>query len=118
MSDVLTPAALSVYLLEILKGFWRTYVANDPLFEFPPRVLGALLVALNFLSGLVLAGLAVPGNSFPTDWVAWTQSLLVAVLASLVSSALYVVGFKPFVQFKRLYEAGYFLPNKKEPKVK
>lgn len=105
MDGVLTPAALSVYLLELLKGFWRRYVANDPSFEFPPKVLAALLVALNFGSGLILALLAVPGNELPTDWLAWTRSLLVAVLAALVSSALYVTGYKPFLAFKERFEA-------------
>lgn len=105
MSNVLTPAALATYLLELLKEFWRKYVAKDPFYEFPPKAIAVLLVVLNYVAVLVLALLGLEGYELPTDWASSLRILLVAVLSALVSSALYVVGLRPFRIYAREYKA-------------
>ena len=105
MSDVLTPAALAMMLLEGLKELWRKFVAKDPLYEFPPKVLAVLLVALTYLAVPLLAFLGVGAYQFPTDWVEFARGFVVAVLTAMVSSALYVVGLRPFRMFAREYYA-------------
>lgn len=99
---MITSAALAVYLVELLKKLAQALTKN-PSFEFSPRAMGALLVLANAASVLILAFLEVPGYETPTDWVAWAKALGVAVLGSLVSSALYVMGLKPFKQFAQRY---------------
>lgn len=95
---MITSAALAVYLVELLKQLFA-YLTKNPGFEFTPKVMAALLVVANAVAVLVLAVLGVDGYNLPTDWVAWTKTLIVAVLGALVSSALYVVGYAPFRQF-------------------
>ncbi len=99
---MITSAALAVYLLELLKGLFAL-VTKNPGFEFSPKVLAALLVVANAVSVLLLAVLGVEGYSLPTDWQSWVKALIVAVLGALVSSALYVVGYKPFKLFAQAY---------------
>lgn len=105
MSDVLTPAALGMMLLEGLKELWRKFVAKDPFYEFPPKVLAVLLVAFTYLAVPLLALLGVGEYQLPTDWVEFARGLVVAILTAIVSSALYVVGLRPFRMFAREYKA-------------
>ena len=95
MSDVLTPAALAMMLLEGLKELWRKFVAKDPLYEFPPKVLAALLVALTYLAVPLLAFLGVGAYQFPTDWVEFGKYAVLVLLSSLVSSGAYNMSLKP-----------------------
>jgi drug/metabolite transporter (DMT)-like permease len=92
---MVTSAALAVYLVELLKQAVAK-ISGDPFFEFSPKVMAALLVVANAVAVLILAVLGADGYQLPTDWVAWTKVLILAVLGALVSSALYVVGLKPF----------------------
>jgi len=95
---MITSSALAVYLVELLKKAIAVLTSN-PLFEFSPKAMAALLVVANAVSSLILAVLGVDGYTIPVDWVSWAKALAVAVLGALVSSALYVVGYVPFKQF-------------------
>lgn len=95
---MITSSALAVYLVEALKQLVAKSTGN-PGYEFPPKVMAALLVVANAVSVLILAFLGVDGYELPTDWVGWTKALVIAVLGAVVSSALYVVGYAPFKQF-------------------
>lgn len=111
---MITSASLAVYLVELLKQlFARVY--QNPGFEFAPKVMAALLVVANSVSVLILALLEVQGYDLPTDWVSWAKTLVVSVLGALVSSALYVVGYKPFRAF---YQAFYTKAAAKSKKAK
>lgn len=101
---MVTSAALAVYLVELLKGFFAK-VYNNPSFEFAPKVMAALLVVANAVAVLILAVLGADGYQLPTDWLTWTKTLVLAVLGALVSSALYVVGYAPFKSFWYDYKA-------------
>ena len=92
---MITSAALAVYLVELLKKL-VAYLTKNPLFEFSPKFMAALLVLANAVAVLILALLGVQGYNLPTDWVSWAKTLAVAILGALVSSALYVVGYAPF----------------------
>jgi protein-S-isoprenylcysteine O-methyltransferase Ste14 len=106
MDNVLTPAALAVYLVELFKAFWRKWVAKDPTFDFPAKFLAVLLVVANYLAVILLALLGVEGNDLPTDWMGWLRALIVAMLSALVSTSMYVMGYKPFVAYtNRLKQA-------------
>jgi|SRR3990172_10035021 len=105
MSDVLTPAALGMMLLEGLKELWRKFVAKDPFYEFPPKVLAVLLAAFTYLAVPLLALLGVGNYQFPTDWVEFVRQLVVTILTTIVASALYVTGLRPFRMFAREYKA-------------
>jgi drug/metabolite transporter (DMT)-like permease len=99
---MITSASLAVYLVELLKKFFAL-VTKNPLFEFNPKVMAALLVLANAVSVLILAFLGVDGYNLPTDWTSWVKTLAVAILGALVSSALYVVGYAPFREFWHNY---------------
>jgi drug/metabolite transporter (DMT)-like permease len=105
MSDILTPAALGMLMLEGLKELWRKFVAKDPFYEFPPRVLAVLLVAFTYLAVPLLALLQVGDYPLPTDWVDFVRKLVVAILTAIVASALYVTGLRPFRVYAREYRA-------------
>lgn len=92
---MLSSAALAMYLVEFLKGLFRM-LTKDQFYEFPPKVLAALLVVANAVSVLILAVLDVEGYELPVDWVGWLKALIIAVLGAVISSALYVVGYLPF----------------------
>jgi hypothetical protein len=95
---MITASALAVYLVELLKKAVAVLTSN-PGFEFSPKAMAALLVVANAAASLILAVLGVDGYTIPTDWMAWSKALAVAVLGALVSSALYVVGYVPFKQY-------------------
>jgi hypothetical protein len=95
---MITSASLAVFLVEMLKQLVAK-VSGNPGFEFSPKLLAALLVLANAVAVLILAFLGVDGYTIPTDWMAWSKALAVAVLGALVSSALYVVGYVPFKQY-------------------
>jgi len=101
---MITSAALSVFLVEGLKQLVAKATGN-PNFEFPPKVLAALLVLANAVAVLLLAILGVDGYNLPTDWISWAKALLVAILGALVSSGLYVIGYKSFKAFSQKYYA-------------
>jgi hypothetical protein len=95
---MITSSALAVYLVELLKKAIAVLTSN-PMFEFSPKAMAALLVVANAVASLILAVLGVDGYTVPTDWLSWAKTLAVAVLGALVSSALYVVGYIPFKQY-------------------
>jgi fatty-acid desaturase len=105
MSDVLSPAALGMLMLEALKELWRKFVAKDPFYEFPPKVLAVLLVTLTYLAVPLLALLGVGDYQLPTDWVDFVRQLVVTILTAIVASALYVTGLRPFRMYAREYRA-------------
>jgi drug/metabolite transporter (DMT)-like permease len=100
---MVTSAALAVYLIELLKQLFAL-VTKNPSFEFSPKVMAALLVIGNAVAVLILAVLGQEGYDLPTDWVAWTKLLLLAILGALVSSGLYTFGLKPFKAFVESYK--------------
>lgn len=105
MSSILTPAALAMYMLELLKEFWQKVVAKDETYEFPPKVIAALLVLFNFAATVVLALLGLEGYELPTDWTLALKTLLLAILSAVVSSTLYVTGLKPFKAYVKEHKA-------------
>lgn len=102
---MITSASLAVYLVELLKSLVAR-TTNNPGYEFPPKVMAALLVVANAVSVILLALLDVEGYELPVDWTSWAKALIVAVLGALVSSALYVVGYRPFRNFWNDFYAG------------
>jgi hypothetical protein len=109
---MVTSAALAVYLIELLKKLFA-FITKNPNFEFAPKVMAALLVVANAVAVLILAVLGADGYELPTDWTAWVRTLILAVLGALVSSALYVVGYAPFIQFWYDYKASKSAKSKK-----
>lgn len=94
---MITSAALAVYLIELLKKAL-------PNVDFSPKVMAGLLVVANAVASILLALLGVEGNTIPTDWLSWAKALLVAVLSAVLSSTMYVVGYKPFKEaFVKFY---------------
>lgn len=100
---MLSSAALAMFLVEGLKELVQ-YFTKNPFFTFSPKVMAVLLVVANGASDLILALLGQDGFEFPTDWKDWARKLILAILNSVVSSALYVVGYRPFKFFADTYK--------------
>lgn len=101
---MLSSASLAVFLVEALKQLIAKATGN-PNFEFSPKLMAALLVLANAVASLILAVLGVDGYTIPTDWTLWVKALVLALLGALVSSGLYVFGYKPFKEFyQRFYK--------------
>lgn len=100
--EQLTPSALAMLLLELLKYLIR-FVMGDSDYDFPGKFYLIALPVLNILV-LPLMALLMPDEfQMPTDWVEFGRLALLTLVNALVSVLLYNNSIKPLKEYTQAW---------------
>jgi uncharacterized membrane protein (DUF106 family) len=110
---------LSMLILEGLKWVIRTWFIKDAEFSFSATFYAVVIPVLNVLLIPVMAVLGVGDYTIPADWVAFLRTVIVVLLATLISTGGYTVSLKQFKEYKKsLKESEESLEKVEEPLTK
>ena len=99
---VITAGGLSTLLLEGVKLVLRQWILKDATFDFPAKFYVVAIPVLNVLAIPVLALLGVEGSVLPTDWLGFARTVVLVLIASLIT----LVGYSTGVQPLKAYASG------------
>ncbi len=95
LEELITAGALSMLLLDGIKWVIRVWILKNPDFSFSEKFYLVAVPVLNVLVLPLLALLGVAGATMPTDWLSWARTIIVALVASLISVGGYDLTLKP-----------------------
>lgn len=95
--EILTPAALSAGILELIK--WLIKFKKGQQYDFPVKFYLIMLPILNVAVIPALVLLRVPGFAYPSTLLEYVYAVGYAALASLLSVFVYNQGMKPMKDY-------------------
>ncbi len=101
LEQVITAGALSMLLLDGFKWLFRVWILKNPEFNFSEKFYLVAVPVLNVLMIPVLALLGVAGATMPTDWLGFARTIVIALIASLISVGGYDLTLKPLKAYGR-----------------
>lgn len=96
---IITAGGLSTLLLEGVKIILRQFILNDATFDFPAKFYLVAIPVLNVLVIPLLALLQVEGSVMPADWLGFARTVVLVLIASLITLVGYSTGVQPLKQY-------------------
>ncbi len=103
--DILTitisAGGLTTLIIEGIKYVYRK-ITKKPDYDFPGYFYIVAIPAMNLAVIPLLALMGVAGFVMPTNWVLFGRTILLTVVASLISLTGYTVGLKPLQSYRNM----------------
>jgi hypothetical protein len=97
----ITAGGLTTLIIEGIKYIYRK-VVKKPDYDFPGYFYIIAIPAMNLAVIPLLALMGVEGFIMPTNWVLFGNTILLTVVASLISLSGYTVGLKPLQSYRNM----------------
>lgn len=101
LTITITAGGLTTLILEGAKWAYRK-ITKQPEYSFPAYFYTVAIPAMNLAVIPVLAWMGVEGFTMPTDWMGFVNTIMLTVVASLISLSGYTVGLKPLQSYRNM----------------
>jgi len=95
----ITAGGLTTLIIEGIKYVYRR-ITKKPDYDFPAYFYTIAIPAMNLAVVPLLALMTVEGYEMPVDWMGFARSILLTVVASLISLVGYTTGLKPLQSYR------------------
>ena len=97
----ISAGGLTTLIIEGIKYAYRR-ITKKPDYDFPGYFYIIAIPAMNLAVIPLLALMGVEGYALPTNWVLFGRTILLTVVASLISLSGYTVGLKPLQSYRNM----------------